>query len=253
MVFSVFAQLLGFLLDLGRLLMRSDQSKEVEILLLRQQLAMLQRRQGRPLRLTRWEKLTLAVLANRLVRLCGGARARLDACVLLFKPDTLLRWHRDLVRRTWTFRLQPVKGRPPTSPELVELILRLAHENPRWGYSRIHGELTKLGFRIGRSTVRDILKRRHVPPAPERGRRGSTWRQFLARHRHQIVACDFFTVETLFLRTMYVLFFIELGTRKVHLAGCTAYPTAAWVTQQARQLPRFSPKRPGIDLERAAA
>ena len=117
-----------------------------------------------------------------------------------------------------------------------ELILRLARENPRWGYSRIHGELAKLGHAVGRSTVRDILKRRHVPPAPERERRGSTWRQFLARHRHQIVACDFFTVETLFLKTIYVLFFIELGTRRVHLAGCTAHPTAAWVTQQARQL-----------------
>ena len=118
----------------------------------------------------------------------------------------------------------------------MRLILRLARENPRWGYSRIQGELAKLGCRVGRSTVRDVLKGRHVPPAPERGHRGSTWRQFLARHRHQIVACDFFTCETLFLKTIYVLFFIELGTRKVHFAGCTAHPTATWVTQQARQL-----------------
>ena len=236
MIFSVLAQLVELLLDFGRLLLRTDQSKEVEILLLRRQLAILQRTQARPPRLTRWEKVTLAVLASRLTRLCGGARARLDACLLLFKPDTVLRWHRDLVRRKWTFRCQPRAGRPPTSPEGVELIRRLAQENPRRGYSRIHGELAKLGHTVGRSTVRDLLKRWHIPPAPERERRGSTWRQFLARHRHQIVACDFFTCETLFLKTIYVLFFIELGTRKVHLAGCSAHPTAAWVTQQARQV-----------------
>lgn len=195
MVFSVLAQLLGFLLDLGRVLLGSDQSKEVEILLLRRQLAILQRSQTRPPRLTRWEKLTLAVLAHRLVRLCDGAHARMDACLLLFRPDTVLRWHRDLVRRKWTFRFQPSAGRPPTSPELVELIVRFANENPCWGYSRMHGELSKLGYRVGRSTVRDVLKRRHVPPSPERARRGSTWRQFLAHYRHQIVACDFLTVE----------------------------------------------------------
>jgi putative transposase len=236
MVFSVLAQLVGLLLDVTRLLLRTDQSKDVEILLLRRQLAILQRTRARPPRLARWETLTLTVLATRLTRLCGGARARLDGCLLLFKPDTVLRWHRDLVRRKWTFQSLPRAGRPPTSPEVVELILRLASENPRWGYSRIHGELAKLGYRLARSTVRDVLKRRHVPSAPGRERRGSTWRQFLARHRHQIVACDFFTVETLCLKTLYVLFFIELGTRKVHLAGCTAHPTAAWVTQQARHL-----------------
>jgi transposase InsO family protein len=129
-------------------------------------------------------------------------------------------------------------GRHKTNSEVVALILRLTHENPRWGYSRIHGELAKLGYRVGPSTVRDILKQHGVPSAPEREPRGSTWRQFLARHRHQIVACDFFTCETLFLKTIYVLFFIELGTRKVHLAGCTVHPTAAWVTQQVRHLSR---------------
>ena len=114
MIFSVLAQLVGLLLDLGRLLMRADQSKDVEILLLRRQLAILQRTQARPPRLTRWEKLTLAVLANQLMRLCGGARARLDACLLLFRPDTVLRWHRDLVRRRWTFQPQPhVAARRP--------------------------------------------------------------------------------------------------------------------------------------------
>ena len=133
MIFSVLAQLVELLLDLGRLRMRTDQSKDIEILLLRRQLATLRRTQARPPRLTRGEKLALAVLAARLRRLCGGARAHLDACLLLFKPDTVLRWHRDLVRRKWTFRCQPRTGRPPTSPGVVELILRLAEENPRWG------------------------------------------------------------------------------------------------------------------------
>jgi putative transposase len=235
MFFSVLAQLVGMLIDIARLLLRTDQSTEIEILLLRRQLTILQRTQVRPLRLTRWDRLTLAVFANRLTRLGGSARTRLGACLLLVKPETVLRWQRDLVRRTWTFRCTRRAGRPPISPKVVDLILRLAQENPRWGYSRLHGELAKLGCTVGRSTVGDSLKRRHVPPAPERQRRGSTWRQFRARHRHQIVACDFFTGETLFLKTIYVLFFIELGTRKVHLAGCTAHPTAAWVTQQARQ------------------
>jgi len=119
-------------LDLGRVLLRSDQSKDVEIPLLHRQLAILQRTQARPPRLTRWEKLTLAVLAARLTHLCGG-RTRLDAYLLLFRPDTVLRWHRELVRRKWTFRPLPRACRPPASPEAVELILRLARENPRWG------------------------------------------------------------------------------------------------------------------------
>jgi transposase InsO family protein len=100
----------------------------------------------------------------------------------------------------------------------------------------MHGELSKLGISLGRSTVRDILKRQHVLPAPRRAHTGSTWRQFLARHRHQILACDFFFVDSLFLVPIYVLFFIAVGTRRVHLAGCTRQPTAAWVTQQARNL-----------------
>jgi len=131
MFFSVLAQLVGLLLDLGRLLMRTDQSKEVEILLLRRQLAILQRTQVRPLCLTRWDRLSLAVLVNRLTRLGGSARTRLDACLLLVTPETVLRRHRDLVRRKWTFRCTRRAGRPSTSPEVVDLILRLAQENPR--------------------------------------------------------------------------------------------------------------------------
>jgi transposase InsO family protein len=154
----------------------------------------------------------------------------------LFKPDTVLKWHRDLVRRKWTFAKKAPLGRPPISPELEALILRLAKENPSWGYGKIEGELGKLGYDVGRSTIRDVLKRKHVPPAPERCKRGSTWRTFLAHYKGEIVACDFFTVETAWIKTLYVLFFIELGSRRVHLAGCTSSPTSAWVTQQARHL-----------------
>jgi hypothetical protein len=203
--------------------------------LLRHQLRILLRKRGRPPRLARWEKLTLAVLAAKLAGLIPG-RAGLQRSIVLFQPATVLRWHRDLVRRKWTFTRSRAAGRPPMAAELEALVLRLAAENGRWGYSRIHGELRKLGYAISRSAVRDILKRHRVAPAPQRGRRGDSWRAFLRRHREQILACDFFTVETLFLRTLHVLFFIELGTRRVHVAGCTARPTAAWVTQQARNL-----------------
>jgi putative transposase len=116
------------------------------------------------------------------------------------------------------------------------LILRLARENPRWGYKRIQGELCKLGYRVGRSTVRDLLKGAQVPPAPQRSRRGPTWRAFLRHYQEQALATDFFTVETALLRTVYVLFFIEVRTRRVYLAGCTRHPTSAWVAQQARQM-----------------
>jgi len=115
-----------------------------------------------------------------------------------------------------------------------ELILRLARENPRWGYRRIQGELLKLGLRCSHESVRAVLRRHGLPPAPKRGR--STWRQFLRRQAQQILATDFFTVETVWLQTLYVLFFIEIGNRRVHFAGCTAHPTGAWVAQQARHL-----------------
>jgi transposase InsO family protein len=177
----------------------------------------------------------VVVLAGRLTGLTTSARSRLSQVVLLFKPDTLLKWHRDLVRRKWTFKKNAPLGRPPISPEVEALLLRLAKENPTWGYGKREGELLKLGYDIGRSTIRDVLKRKHVPPAPERAKHGSSWRTFLKHYQDEIVACDCFTVETAWLKTLYVLFFIELGSRRVHLAGCTASPTSAWVTQQARQ------------------
>jgi putative transposase len=236
MIFLLLAQTLSVLLDLVMLRSGADHDKDVEILLLRQQLRILQRTQPRPPRISRWEKLTLVLLVSKLTTLSTSARARLSRAVLLFKPDTLLKWHRELVCRKWTFKTKASRGRPSIDPELEALILRLARENPTWGYGKLEGELGKLGYGIGRSTIRDVLKRQHVPPAPKCSQHGSTWRTFLAHYQDQILACDFFTVETAWLQTLYVLFFIEVGSRRVHLAGCTTNPTSAWVVQQARQL-----------------
>ncbi len=236
MPFAVIANLFSVLLELIFLLARSERGKDIEILLPRQQIRILQRTHARPPRLSWWEKLPLTLVAAKLAQGAKHSRTRLSQSLLLFAPETVLRWHRDLVKRKWTFPHRPAVGRPRIAADLEALIVRLAKENPRWGYSKIEGELLKLGYRIGRSTIRDVLKRQHLPAAPTRARQNSTWRAFLRQHRQQLLAWDFFTVETLGLQTLYVLFFIEIGTRRVHLAGCTARPTAQWVTQQARQL-----------------
>jgi putative transposase len=234
MLWSVLAQVAALLLDLLTARRQSAGAKDLEIVLLRHQLRVLQRRQPRP-SLARWERLTLALLATKLRHLTRDAQRCLSRSLLVVTPETALRWHRDLVRRKWSGRRHRRAGRRRTDATLEALIVRLARENPRWGYARIHGEALKLGHAVGRSTVRAILKRHGLPPAPRR-RGGTTWRDFLAQHRDQFLACDFFTVETLFLQTIYVLFFLEVRTRRVHFAGCTAHPTAAWVTQQARNL-----------------
>ncbi len=151
----------------------------------------------------------------------------------LVTPETLLRWHRDLVRRHWTKPHRP-PGRPSIQLQLRQLILRMAAENPTWGYRRIHGELARLGVKIAPSTVWLLLTRAGIDPAPRRA--GPTWRQFLSTQAEGIVACDFFHVDTVLLQRLYVLFVIELATRRVHVLGITANPTGLWVTQQARNL-----------------
>jgi len=202
-----------------------DLSKDVEILVLRHQLKVLRRRAGRP-RLCRLDKVVLAAASRVLPRSAWSS--------FLLSPQTLLRWHRELVRRKWTYRRKHSVGRPPLDPAACEVILRLARENQRWGCVRIQGELAKLGIRVSATTIRTLLRRHGLGPAPRRS--GPTWSQFLRAQAHGIRACDFFTVETVFLKTLYVFFFIELGTRRVHLAGVTAHPDSAWVTQQARNL-----------------
>jgi putative transposase len=152
----------------------------------------------------------------------------------LVRPETLLRWHRELVRKKWTFRKKGQLGRPPIDPNVRDLVVRLGRENPRWGYQRIRGELLKLGIRISATTVRTRLLRSGLNPAPRRT--GPTWTEFLRSQAAGILATDFFSVETIGLKTIYVLFFIELSTRRVHPAGVTAHPDSARVTQQARNL-----------------
>jgi len=176
----------------------SDAERDLEILALRHQVAVLRRQVKRP-ELLPPDRMILAVLG---LRLPPGR--------LLFSPATLLRWHQELVRKRWSaFRLRPRPGRPPISDELRNLILRLG-------------------------TIRGVLRRHRVPPAPRRD--GPTWAQFLNAHGGAILACDFFTVDTVLLRTLYVLVFLEISSRRILYANCTAHPNGAWVTQQARNL-----------------
>lgn len=203
----------------------TDRSKDVEILVLRHQLKVVSRQIARP-RLRRRDRLLLAAASRALPRDAWPA--------FLVSPSTLLRWHRELVRRRWTFRRVAQDGRPALPAEVVELVLRLARENPRWGCRRIQGELAKLNLRVSASTIRSLLRRRGLGPAPRR--QGPTWSAFIRAQAHGIPAFDFFTVESLFLRTFYVLFAIEVASRRIHILGVTRNPSAVWVTQQARNL-----------------
>ncbi len=171
--------------------------------------------------------------ADRMILAALGLR--LPDGRLLFSPATLLPWHRELMRKHWSaFGLRPRRGRPPIPNELRDLILRLGRENPGWGDRRIQGELLKLGYQISASTIRAVLRRHRVPPAPRRD--GPTWAQFLAAHAGAVLACDFFTLDTVLLRTLHVLVFLEISSRSILYAKCTAHPNAVWVTQQARNL-----------------
>src|SRR5919202_5026480 len=156
MTWFVLVHLVGFLVAVLTGPRRSADEKDVQILLLQHQLRLLQRERPQPSRLTRWEKLTLAVLTAKLARITPGPRTALDQVLLLFKPETVLTWHRELIRRKWTVRRPQAGGRPALPAEVEALILRLARENSGWGYSRIQGELLKLGYALGRSTVRDV-------------------------------------------------------------------------------------------------
>jgi len=206
------------------LLARGDAAKDLEILVLRHQLAVLRRQTPRP-RLESADRALLAA-ASRVL-----PRGRWSC--FLVRPETLLRWHRRLVAGAWTYpHRRP--GRPPLDQELQQLIIRLARENPRWGYQRIKGELLRLAMPVSATAIRTTLRRHGLDPAPRPTT--TTWRAFLCQQAEGIVACDFFTVDTVWLRRLYVLFFIELATRRVHLAGVAANPTGIWVTQQARNL-----------------
>jgi transposase len=220
------------IVSLGRL---SEKDKDLEIILLRQQLAIMQRKQDKIIRPNQAEKMTLAVLATKLKATTQRSTSQLQDIIRIFQPETVLGWHRQLVRQKWTYQQKNKGGRPRTDQEIEALILRLARENSRWGYSKIHGELLKLGVQISETTVRNVLDRHGIQPAPVRN--GSIgWRHLMNHYKAQLLACDFFTVETICLQTIYVIFFIEIGSRQVHLTGVTTNPDGLWVTQQARQI-----------------
>jgi putative transposase len=213
----------------------SETEKDLEILVLRQQLAILQRTQKHPIKPARVDKMILAIFTAKLKQVSQCTGNQLQNVIRIFQPETVLRWHRELVRLKWCYPRENKGGRPLIDHELETLIVRIAQENPRWGYGKIQGELIKLNFMVSQSTVRNVLARHHIVPAPVRN--GSIgWRQLMNHYKEQILACDFFTGETIRLQTLYVFFFIELGTRRVHLAGITPHPDAFWVGQQARQL-----------------
>jgi putative transposase len=220
MLYLVFVRLTGWM----ALLARSAASKDAELLVLRQEVAVLRRLNPKP-KLDWADRMVIAALARLLPRPLRMSR--------LVTPDTLLRWHRRLVRWRWTYPRRA--GRPPVDAQVAVLIEQMARENPGWGYKRIQGELLGLGYRVGASTVRRVLKRLGIPPAPNRSR--STWRQFLRTQASTMLACDFVHVDcAVTLQRVYAFFVIEVSTRHVHILGVTPHPDGAWTVQQARNL-----------------
>ena len=214
-------------LIIGRLrwLLATGDERDAEILALRHQILVLQRQITRP-RFTDTDRTILAVLSTTF------ARSRLSSVLLIVQPKTVIGWHRRLVARHWTYPPTTQHGRPPTRAEIRRLAIRLATENPTWGYRRVHGELCRLGHHIAASTVWTILRAARINPTPQRT--GPTWAQFIRTQAKGILATDFACVDSATLRRFHVLFFIEISTRRVHLGGITTNPTGPWTTQAAR-------------------
>ena len=254
-LYAAFRMLLALIVTRGR----GEASTDVELLVLRHEVAVLRRQVTRP-RLEPKDRFVLAALARMLpIEL---VRAR------IVTPETLLRWHRRLVSRHWIYppKTKPAGGRPRTAAVICDLVIRFARENPAWGHRRIHGELIGLGYQVAPATVWNILRncRRMVAPVarawvapatvwnilrkagldptPRRG--GPSWREFCRGQATTMLACDFFTVDTVLLRRIYVFFVLEVGTRRVYILGVTRHPTGEWVAQQARNLM--------LDLDRQA-
>jgi transposase InsO family protein len=213
-----------------RLLPGSDRDKDAEILALRHQLAVLQRQlDGQRVRFDPVDRAWLAALLHRL------PKPSLQGLRLLVRPDTVLRWHRDLVARRHAAVSRPRRrGRPPTVRSIRALVLRLVAENPSWGYRRVHGELLTLGVKVAASTVWEILREAGIDPAPDRA--GTTWTQFLRSQAEALLAADFIETITLTGTRMYILAVIEHASRRIRILGATPHPTAAWATQVARNL-----------------
>ncbi|MFC5957314.1 integrase core domain-containing protein [Streptomyces pratens] len=220
-----------------RLLPRSERDKDIEILALRHQLLVLQRQVGKPV----FTDTDRAVLAGLLHHLPIDTLRQL---LLLVSPDTILRWHRDLLKRRHAAHCAPRRrGRPPTVRSIRALVLRLARENSSWGYRRTHGELATLGVKVAASTVWEILREHGIPPAPER--ESTAWADFLRSQADALLACDFFKTRTLTGVRLYVFAVIEHTTRRIRILGVTAHPTADWVVQLGRHL--------AMDLEDAGS
>ena len=221
LLYLIFLRVLGLVVLMGR----TASSKDVELLVLRHEVGVLRRTNPTP-RLDWADRAVFAALARWLPSALRTHR--------LVTPGTILRWHRQLVRKRWTYPNRP--GRPPINDVIAALVERMAKENPSWGYRRIQGELLKLGHRVGASTIRRVLRRRRIPPAPGR-QTDTSWRQFLRTQAATMLAVGFFHVDcAVTLKRIYVLFALEVNNRYLHVLGVTGHPDGPWTTQQARNL-----------------